>query len=156
MPALCGMKQRACLRSPAPEDEREFLERAKRSRALHGALVRAPSTPGQFAAYVASMQLPQHRAFLVCQRDTAQITGVVNISHMVLGAFRGGYLAFYAFTGFERKGLMRKPAPAARHGNPRQAAWGLGLSSGIRAVCKTAIACFFRVTAQPHPQELCL
>lgn len=34
--------------------------------------------------------------------------GVINISNMVGGLFRSGYLGYYAFTGHERQGYMRE------------------------------------------------
>src|SRR5262249_23931438 len=34
--------------------------------------------------------------------------GVVNVSNVVRGLFRSAYLGYYAFAGFERRGLMRQ------------------------------------------------
>jgi ribosomal-protein-alanine N-acetyltransferase len=39
-------------------------------------------------------------------RGSGEMVGVVNISEIVRGAFRSGYLGYYAFTPFERRGLM--------------------------------------------------
>ena len=39
--------------------------------------------------------------------------GVINLSEIVLGAFRSAYLGYYAFAGFERQGLMREGLRAA-------------------------------------------
>lgn len=50
----------------------------------------------------------EYRSFLVCLRDTGEIAGVVNISNIVMGMLRSGYLGYYAFSGFERQGLMRE------------------------------------------------
>jgi len=33
---------------------------------------------------------------------------VINITNTVMGPFRSGYLEYYAFAGFERRGLMKK------------------------------------------------
>lgn len=44
--------------------------------------------------------------YLICRRDSGEIVGVVNISEIVRGAFRSGYLGYYAFRPFERSGLM--------------------------------------------------
>ena len=49
--------------------------------------------------------------FLVCRHDPTgaeEIAGVINITQIVMGAFCSGYLGYYAFSGFERHGLMRE------------------------------------------------
>jgi [ribosomal protein S5]-alanine N-acetyltransferase len=97
---------RILLREPALSDQREFLALAKASRAFHSSWISAPDTPAQFRAYLACMSHPENAAFLVCLRGSGQIVGVINLTHIVRGVFRSGYLGFYAFSGFERKGLM--------------------------------------------------
>lgn len=101
------MKPRLTLRSPEPEDQTEFLELARASRALHSPWIAAPSTPEQYAAYMLRIREPVNHGFLVCKADTGNIVGVVNISNVVFGAFHSGYLSYYAFAGHERQGLMR-------------------------------------------------
>jgi len=54
------------------------------------------------------MALPENRSFFICRKDNAHIAGVINISNMVLGSFRSGYLGYYLFAGHERQGLMRE------------------------------------------------
>jgi ribosomal-protein-alanine N-acetyltransferase len=102
------MKSRIILRTPALADERGFLESARRSRTLHRPWLTAPRTAAEFRAYVKRMTRPENRAFLICRRDTGAIVGVVNISNIVLGLFRSGYLGYYAFAGNQREGLMRE------------------------------------------------
>lgn len=80
----------------------------QRSRALHGAWVRPPDHAEAFADYLARMALPANHGFLVCRRDSGKRVGVVNITNVVLGAFRSGYLDYYAFRGQERQGFMRQ------------------------------------------------
>ena len=50
----------------------------------------------------------EYQSFLVCTRGENDIAGVVNISNIVMGVLRSGYLGYYAFAGFERRGLMRE------------------------------------------------
>jgi ribosomal-protein-alanine N-acetyltransferase len=102
------MTSRIYLRPPVAGDQREFLARSRASRALHHPWTAAPATPDRFRAYVARMQAPDHRGFLVCRREDDAIAGVINLSHMVMGLFCSGYLGYYAFAGFERQGLMRE------------------------------------------------
>ena len=116
-PAPLG--SRILLRVPTLADQREFLALARASRTFHAPWVTAPSTPAQFRSYIARMSRPENAAFVVCARESGRIAGVVNISNMVLGAFHSGYLGYYAFSGFERRGFMR---------------------SGLRAVVRHAFA----------------
>ncbi len=54
------------------------------------------------------MQEPENRGFLVCERETDSLVGVINVTNIVLGLFRSAYLGYYAFAGFERQGLMHE------------------------------------------------
>jgi len=54
------------------------------------------------------MRQSGNRGFLVCERGTDGLVGVINLSNVVLGLFRSAYLGYYAFSGFERRGLMRE------------------------------------------------
>lgn len=94
------------LRSPVLADQKEFLHLAKGSLALHHPWVSVPSTPAQFRSYIAHMSQPENKAFLVCAGGSGQIVGVINLTNVVLGVFRSGYLGYYAFSGFERQGYM--------------------------------------------------
>jgi ribosomal-protein-alanine N-acetyltransferase len=96
------------IRPPVLADERAFLSAARASRALHQPWTTAPDTPALFRACIKRMALPDNSAFLVCRRDTGAFVGVLNVTNMVLGPFRSGYLGFYAFAGHERQGLMRQ------------------------------------------------
>lgn len=110
------MNSPVILRAPAPADERAFVAAARTSRALHGRWVRAPDTPAAFRAYLARASAPGHCGLLVCERAGGAIAGAITISNIVLGAFRSGYTGYYAFAGFEGRGLMRAGLHAAvRH-----------------------------------------
>jgi ribosomal-protein-alanine N-acetyltransferase len=102
------VKSAIYLRSPAPRDRAAFLAAAHRSGTLHGSWVSAPATVADFRAYLKRMAQPANHAYLVCRTDTEQIVGVINLSNIVLGAFRSGYLGYYAFAGHQRQGLMRE------------------------------------------------
>ena len=110
------MAARILLRQPTLRDQREFLALARASRELHHPWVTAPSTEAQFRGYIKRLSAPENVGFLVCSRKTGRIIGVVNITNIVRGVFRSGYLAYYAFSGFERQGLMREGLKAVvRH-----------------------------------------
>lgn len=103
------------LRKPQLADQREFLALTRKSRTLHHPWTSVPSTPLSFQSYIAYMGSPAQRALLVCERKTGHIIGVINISNIVLGQFRSGYLGYYVFAGFERQGYMRAGLQAAVH-----------------------------------------
>ena len=104
------------LRQPQPQDCAVFLQAVGRSRTLHRPWIKAPGTPGEFQAYLKKMAQPGNRAYLVCRRDSDELAGVINLTNMILGVFRSGYLGYYAFAGHERRGYMRAGLQAvARH-----------------------------------------
>ena len=95
------------IRPPVADDQAAFLAAVRRSRALHRPWTSAPDTPAKFVAWLERMAAPANHPFLVCRSDTDELVGVINLSNVVLGAFRSGYLGYYAFSGHERQGLMR-------------------------------------------------
>lgn len=102
------MKPRIYLREPRSRDRATFLEAVRHSQSLHRPWICAPATPIEFRAYLKKMAEPANHAYLVCRRDTDEIAGVVNVTNVILGAFRSGYLGYYAFAGQERQGYMRE------------------------------------------------
>ena len=110
------MAVRIYLRRVARSDQQEFLAAVRASRALHRPWTHPPSTPHDFRAYLKRMRQPGNRGFLVCERGTGALVGVINLSNIVLGLFRSAHLGYYAFSGFERRGLMREGlAEIVRH-----------------------------------------
>ena len=53
------------------------------------------------------MGQPANCAFMVCLRNGGAIVGAIHITEIVRGRFRSGFLGYYAFSGYERTGLMR-------------------------------------------------
>jgi ribosomal-protein-alanine N-acetyltransferase len=98
---------RVYLRTPTLADQKEFVARVRASRGLHHPWITAPETPAEFRRYLARMAKPENRAFLVCVRGAGQMVGVINLTNIVMGVFRSGYLGYYAFAGDERRGYMR-------------------------------------------------
>jgi ribosomal-protein-alanine N-acetyltransferase len=101
------MKSAIYLRQPKRKDCAAFLKAVAASRVLHRPWINAPATVADFQAYVKRMARPANHAYLVCRRDTDEITGVINLTNIIMGAFRSGYLGYYAFAGQERRGFMR-------------------------------------------------
>jgi ribosomal-protein-alanine N-acetyltransferase len=100
------MKSPIYLRQPQLEDRAAFLKAVRTSHRLHRPWISAPTTSAEFRAYLKKMGQPGNRAYLVCRRDTDAMAGVINLTNIILGAFRSGYLGYYAFAGSERQGFM--------------------------------------------------
>jgi ribosomal-protein-alanine N-acetyltransferase len=95
------------LRPPRATDREAFLAAVQASRSLHHPWIAAPATPAQFRAYLKKMSAPAHHPFLVCRGDSEQIAGVINLTNVIMGVFRSGFLGYYAFAGHEQRGFMR-------------------------------------------------
>lgn len=93
------------VRHVQPDDEAAFIAAARASRRLHRPWVTAPCDAEAFARHLARFDGQVHHGFVVVDADGALI-GVINLTNIVMGAFRSGYLGYYAFAGFEGRGLM--------------------------------------------------
>lgn len=101
---------RVHLRPPRRGDERAFIAQAARSRALHHRWVQPPETPDAFAAYVQRYRKADAAArnvgFLIIRNDDDALTGVINFSEIVRGAFQSAYVGYYSFAPFAGGGYM--------------------------------------------------
>ncbi len=106
LPSATG--PRVHLRAPHASDQAPFLRAARASRTLHGAWARAPSTPAQFATFVARFDghVPSHAGFLVVRNADGALAGVFNFSEIVRGLFQSAYLGYYAFAPLAGDGYM--------------------------------------------------
>lgn len=102
------MKKFVTIRPPTSQDVSSFLAAVAASHVLHSPWVFPPNTPAKFAAYLERMSRPDNAAFLVCRNDNGQLAGVINITNIVRGVFRSGYLGYYVFADHERHGFMRE------------------------------------------------
>lgn len=95
------------IRPPTESDCGEFVRAARRSAGLHGVWTTAPSTAEEFSRYLKASEDPANAFFLVFRRNDGILAGVVSVSNIVRGAFRSGYLGYYAFAGSEGQGNMK-------------------------------------------------
>lgn len=102
------MGSRVVIRPPTLSDQREFLAAVRRSAVLHGRWTKPPVSPAAFRSFIERMAQPANASFLVCLRDGGDIVGVIDITNVVLGSFRSGYVGYNAFAGHEGRGLMRE------------------------------------------------
>jgi len=110
MPSANRREQRPAairLEAPSPRRREEFLEAARRSRRLHGRWVRAPRTAEEYGELLRRERSPNRVGHFICTPE-GQLAGVINISEVVRGLFRSGYLGFYSFVPHAGRGYMRE------------------------------------------------
>jgi ribosomal-protein-alanine N-acetyltransferase len=93
------------IRPVTPGDEPAFTAAARASRRLHRPWVTAPCDADAFARHVARFDSRAHHGFVV-ETDDGELAGAIHLTNIVMGAFCSGYLGYYAFAGFEGRGLM--------------------------------------------------
>jgi ribosomal-protein-alanine N-acetyltransferase len=78
--------------------------------------VTAPTDAVSFKRYVARFDGVSNYGFVVYLPSTRELVGAINLTNVIFGAFRSGYLGYFAFAGFEGKGYMAQGLRAvARH-----------------------------------------
>ena len=100
--------ERVGIRPLEASDAEAFIRAARRSRVLHRPWVSPPCDAKSFAAYLARFVDPAHHGFVVHLRPSGELVGAVNLTNVVLGNFRSGYLGYFAFSGHEGRGHMRQ------------------------------------------------
>lgn len=85
-------------------DETDFIAAARASRELHRPWVQPPCSAEAFARYLSRFDGAAHHGFVVVAGG--ELAGAINLTNVIMGAFRSGYLGYYAFAGFEGRGLM--------------------------------------------------
>ena len=99
---------RVSIRAPVASDCSAFLGAVARSASLHGRWVSAPATAKAFAKYLGRFDSQSHFGFLVVHRDSRELVGVINLGHVIRGGLQSAFLGYYAFSPFERQGLMHE------------------------------------------------
>jgi [ribosomal protein S5]-alanine N-acetyltransferase len=96
----------ALLARPRPDDEVEFLARVAASRDLHMPWVSPPANSEAYRAYLRRLRQHDQTGFLVRDRESDGLAGVINVGNVVLGSFRSAYLGYYAFMPLAGRGYM--------------------------------------------------
>ena len=97
---------RVRLKQPSLIDEPPFLAAARRSRTFLQRWAPPLCTSNAYRAYLRRLGRPTHEGRLVVLRASGELVGVINVSEIVRGAFRSGYLGYYAFVPHARRGYM--------------------------------------------------
>ncbi|MCF8207752.1 MAG: GNAT family N-acetyltransferase [Methylotenera sp.] len=98
------MPAQAQIRPVTAADEAAFIAAARASRRLHQPWVTAPCDAPAFARHLARFDGQAHHGFVV--EVDGQLAGAIHLTHIVMGAFRSGYLGYYAFAGLAGQGHM--------------------------------------------------
>lgn len=93
------------IRPVTAADAASFTAAARASRRLHRPWVSAPCDAEAFARHLARFDGQTHHGFVVETRS-GELAGAIHLTNIVMGAFRSGYLGYYAFAGCEGRGLM--------------------------------------------------
>ncbi|MFG0609044.1 MULTISPECIES: GNAT family N-acetyltransferase [Delftia] len=88
--------------------EQQFIDAVGQSRKLHAPWVSPPSTAQEFQGYLARVQEPSGAAFVIWEWCSDGFAGVVQITNILMDPFRSAHIDFFAFSGFEGKGLMKE------------------------------------------------
>jgi ribosomal-protein-alanine N-acetyltransferase len=104
--AFLAATERVGIRHPTAEDADEFVALMTVSRDLHHPWGEYPTTHEKYADYLARRQHPAEPGFLVCERATGAIAGVINISNIVRGFFQSAFLGYYVGQPFAGRGYM--------------------------------------------------
>jgi ribosomal-protein-alanine N-acetyltransferase len=65
-----------------------------------------PTTPERFDAYLRTRESETDQGFLLYERSTDRIAGVINITCIVRGFFQSAYLGYWIGAPFARRGYM--------------------------------------------------
>jgi ribosomal-protein-alanine N-acetyltransferase len=102
------MTRSVAIRAVRAADEEAFISAARRSRKLHAPWTKAPCDRPSFKRYLARFDGNHHHGFVVIHARSGALVGAINLTNIVYGAFRSGYLGYFAFAGHERQGLMKQ------------------------------------------------
>jgi ribosomal-protein-alanine N-acetyltransferase len=94
------------LERPTARREREYLQAALRSRALHRGYVVTASTPREYRSYLGRARRANQESFFVIDMQSGELAGVININDIVRYAELSGRLGYYAFVPHAGKGLL--------------------------------------------------
>jgi [ribosomal protein S5]-alanine N-acetyltransferase len=91
---------------PRASDAAEFIAAVRASRSLHRPWIDPPDTPARFAAYLQRVAREDQAGYLIRHRGCGALVGLVNVNHIVRGAFQSGSLGYAAFASHAGRGLM--------------------------------------------------
>jgi [ribosomal protein S5]-alanine N-acetyltransferase len=103
---IVAATDRILLTAAGEDDEAEFLAAVATSGELHHPWVDVADTPARYRSTLDRARGPEFRPFLIRDRDDGRLAGAINVSNMILGAFRSAFVGYWAFAGKQGRGLM--------------------------------------------------
>jgi ribosomal-protein-alanine N-acetyltransferase len=99
---------RVFLERPSTRRERDFVDAALRSRALHRGFVTVPATPADYDDYLRRARRGSHASFFVVDSGSRDLAGVVDVNDITYGGEPSARLGYYAFAPHAGLGFMRE------------------------------------------------
>lgn len=90
------------------EDGSALMALNRVSRRFHAPWVAPPITAAAFRRYLTEARRPDHLGLGLWLRGEEALIGVINLSHIVRGAFQSAYLGYYIGVPYAGRGLMRE------------------------------------------------
>ena len=100
--------ERVLVRRVRAEDGRELVRANLASIAVHEPWVIPFRDEAGFQIYLETCDGERKIGFVLRERQTRRVVGVVNLSEIVRGAFQSAYLGYFGMSGFQGRGLMRE------------------------------------------------
>jgi ribosomal-protein-alanine N-acetyltransferase len=99
---------RVYIERPTPKREADFLQAVRRSRPLHRNWVQPPDHPAAYREYLKVLRRDNQAAFFVCESESGDLAGVIDIDDIVRGALQSASLGYYALRPYAGRGLLRE------------------------------------------------
>lgn len=96
------------LERPSARRERDYLDAAHRSRALHRGFVTVAATPHEYRDYLRRAHRDNQESYFVIVAESCELAGVVNVNDIMREPQQSGRLGYYAFVPHAGSGLMRE------------------------------------------------
>jgi ribosomal-protein-alanine N-acetyltransferase len=97
---------RVYISPPTAADEAAFIDAMRRSRRLHGRMVRMPETSAAYARYLERAAEPGRSFYLARLRDGDDIVGFLNLGEIIRGSLQQAFLGYGGVAGHSGHGLM--------------------------------------------------
>lgn len=99
---------RILIRPVHASDAAELVAANLASIALHEPWVSPCRDHASFLGYLTRCDGERAVGFIVRERESGRIAGVVNLSEIVRGGFQNAYMGYYGMAGMSGRGLMRE------------------------------------------------
>lgn len=94
------------IRRPAEADCEEFVALMQASQEFHYPWTDFARTRERFHDYLRSRQSTTEDGFLICQKESGRIVGIINLNCIVRGFFQSAYLGYCIGAPYARHGYM--------------------------------------------------